>query len=153
MSQLKTNLNTKFGSLESTPTTSTNFTGEIEPEDGETTFTVQEEWTLMQDVTLYRPLYRLDLSNEMIGSLAMQPIPCPGGCRQQPPSCCQHGFSYPGEVEEYVHHETDVLYLDIANNEISSRKTSKSSLMYLIPKEWEITDLISHCTNIKIQAL
>ena len=96
-----------------------NYTGEIEPEDGETTFTVQEEWTPMQDgpytvhCTVWISQYEVDW---FIGN-ATDTFAWGDVVNNSHPPVASIGFSYPGEAEEYVHHEADTLYLDIANNE------------------------------------
>ena len=96
-----------------------NYTGEIEPEDGETTFTVQEEWTPMQDgpYTVHCTVWISQNEIDWFIGNATDTFAWGDVVNNSHPPVASIGFSYPGEAEEYVHHETDVLYLDIANNE------------------------------------
>ncbi len=95
-----------------------NYTGEITPEYGETTYTVNEEWTPMQDgpYTVHCAVW-LD-QNEvdwMIGN-ANDTFGWGDVANNSHHPIAEIGFSYPGEAEEYVHHESETLYLDIGNN-------------------------------------
>ena len=95
-----------------------NYTGEISPENGGTTYTVNEEWTPMQDgpYTVHCAVW-LD-QNEvdwMIGN-ATDTFGWGDVVNNSHHPIAEIGFSYPGEAEGYVHHESETLYLDIANN-------------------------------------
>ena len=84
----------------------------------ETTFTVQEEWTPMQDGPIPSIVPFGSLQNEIDWFVGTTDTFAWGDVvNNNHPPIANIRFSYPGEAEEYVHHETDVLYLDIANNE------------------------------------
>ena len=96
-----------------------NFTGEIEPDDGETTFRVLEEWTPMQDgpYTVHCSVWLSQNEVDWFIGNSTDTFGWGDVVNNSHPPIAGIGFSYAGEAEEYVHHEPDVLYLDIANNE------------------------------------
>ena len=95
-----------------------NFTGLIEPDDGETTHEIHEEWTPIQDgpYTVHCSVWLTENQVDWIIANGTDTFDWGDAANNSHPPIASIGFTYPGEAEGYVHHLPDTIYLDIANN-------------------------------------
>ena len=96
-----------------------NFTGMIEPDYGENTFRVEEEWTPQQDGPYTAHCVVRMTENEVDWEIANGTDTFGWGdvANNSQSPVAGIGFTYGEEAESYVHHQSNNIYLDVANND------------------------------------